>query len=211
MWKPLVADHFLAPRADIQALQDLGLLYIPGALHNPGALIWGCPAILHINVLWALLLAGFVSCSFKRVDNSEQTIPDDSLPWQGWTDLARVGRLEAKRSTGLNSSVLSPSATTLLCPWLHTSRENKGHDCAVGRGGLCRITYWDIVSIQTLIYCHSVIIFKLILFASFILTLFWLLFWHDPFHEECVFPDFSTWLNPEAFSFVKSSLNCFVL
>lgn len=172
MWKPLVADHFLAPRADIQALQDLGLLYIPGALHNPGALIWGCPAILHINVLWALLLAGFVSCSFKRVDNSEQTILDDSLPWQGWTDLARVGRLEAKRSTGLNSSVLSPSPTTLLCPWLHTSWENKEHDCAVGRGGLRRITYWDIVSIQTLIYCHSVIIFKLILFASFILTLF---------------------------------------
>lgn len=97
---PVVADYFLTPRADIQALQDLGLLYIPGALHNPGALIWGCPAILHINVLWALLLAGFVSCSFKRVDNSEQTIPDDSLPWQGWTDLARVGRVKAKRSTG---------------------------------------------------------------------------------------------------------------
>lgn len=160
------------------------------------------------NVLWALLLAGSVSCSFKRVDNSEQTILDDSLPWQRWTDLVGVGRLKAKRSTGLNSSILTlslynPALSLTSQTHFPTSWENKERDYAVGRGGLHRITCWDILSIQTLIYCHSVIIFKLILFASLILTLFWLLYWHDPLYRECVFPDFSTRLNPGAFFFCK--------
>lgn len=39
-------------------------------------------------------------------------------------------------------------------------------DYAVGRGGLQRITHRDTLSSQTFIYCHRIIMFKLILFHN---------------------------------------------
>lgn len=113
-------DHFLTPRADIQALQDLGLLYIPRAPHNPGALIWGCPAILHIQRFMGAPV-GQALCPVP----SRELITRSKRFWMTHChgkDGLTLSELAGWKPKGTRDSTLPfwlrPSAT-LLCPWLH--------------------------------------------------------------------------------------------